>query len=223
MHVRRAGFERVDRSSRKATPQTRPAAADAGRHGCFRRLADNFRRSVGRSVFLLPHVGVYLRPVPNEFLHFDCASTMADSAARIAEIRAALNSTGKSIKAYSKRCATPQSAPGRAASRSAPDSLHRFAAGEAPEQQNEHGAHLADASSVREDEIKELLANLTALSKVRPDRLAGAVCPACRSNSSRRVFVCSPVAVQDLHGRCVGRNADDVDVIHDGVRFCTSK
>ena len=28
-------------------------------------------------------------------------------------------------------------------------------------------------------EMKELLANLTALSKVRPDRLAGVVCPAC--------------------------------------------
>lgn len=72
--------------------------------------------------------------------------------------RAALNSTGKSIKAYSKR----------------------FAAGEAPEQSGD-GARTSgglDSSSVREDEIKELLVNLTALTKARPGR-GGIHAPAC--------------------------------------------
>ena len=57
--------------SRKATPQTRPAAADAGRHGCFRRLADNFRRSVGKSVFSSLTEKVSASPAPTPALNGD--------------------------------------------------------------------------------------------------------------------------------------------------------
>jgi hypothetical protein len=72
---------------------------------------------------------------------------MANSAARIAEIRAALSSTGKSVSNYSAR----------------------FAAGEAPEQtlteqrSVETGADIA----LRDDEVFAVLSELSKVSKVR--------------------------------------------------------
>jgi len=86
---------------------------------------------------------------------FDClhltrlrqlSETMADSAARIAEIRQALSSTGKSVSDYSAR----------------------FAAGEAPEQLDARAAHHSAAEgALAADEVFQVLQDISKLSKVR--------------------------------------------------------
>lgn len=84
---------------------------------------------------------------------------MSNSAARIAEIRQALSSTGKSVSDYSAR----------------------FAAGQAPEQVKVEGV-IAAAAAAREasvgavlnqDEVFNLLAELTSTCKVQRARAAG--------------------------------------------------
>lgn len=72
---------------------------------------------------------------------------MANSAARIAEIRAALSSTGKSVSDYSAR----------------------FAAGQAPEQTltEQQSVESAADTALREDEVFSVLSELAKVSKVR--------------------------------------------------------
>ncbi len=99
---------------------------------------------------------------------------MADSAARIAEIRQALSSTGKSVSDYSAR----------------------FAAGEAPEQVDARAAGQSAAEgALREDEVFQVLQELSKLSKARV-----AACRRGRARSARLV-ACAPANC----GTCAAR------------------
>lgn len=175
------------------------------------------------------------------------SAAMADSAARIAEIRQALTSTGKSVSAYSQKCGTARCLR-RRCQREAPCLLgalaelcfvlRRFAAGEAPEQEQSQRLHgEVDATLLHDDAIQSFLDNLTTVAKVRRagetvaaprtraahslrrTRYGSACRVVARADVSANPLACAPAHAQDLSGRSSGRNADDVHKITDGVRF----
>jgi hypothetical protein len=123
---------------------------------------------------------------------------MADSAARIAEIKHALTSTGKSVSAYSQRCVMPPLPPLLCRCRCRCDARARgpsvgadtraarsFAAGEAPEQLQARGATQAEGGglALSEDETHAFLEQLATLAKVRA-AIARRLVPAARGRTA---------------------------------------
>ena len=100
--------------------------------------------------------------------------------------------------------------------------MRRFASGEAPEQTASKASapaaeKAAPATALGEDEIQRFLEELSTLTKVRclrHGRRQGG-----RQPSQPHCLLTWLPALQDLKGRSVGRNADDVATLHAGVRL----
>lgn len=129
---------------------------------------------------------------------------MADSAARIAEIKHALTSTGKSVSAYSQKCGLRAPCRSRAWLRCAERCFaRRFAAGEAPEQEQTQRFQRgeADAALLHEDAIQSFLDELTTVAKVRAASARAAASRARRGRAATQRARLGPAATQRAQRR----------------------